>query len=826
MNPEARRHEVTVTPGPAGSHHPRRRPPGGFGRRPHRFPRPATSTTMGRRTATVGLPSRQGSHVTSGTQHSPGPPARTLIAVKSRVPPLRPGLVHRERLVSRLVGDGGGRLTVVVAPAGWGKTTLLGQWVRQIDDSSAVAWVSLDESDDEPVRFWTYALTALQRVAPTVATGALAALGAPGVDPVDVALPALLNALSATEERHVLVLDDYHVLTDTRLHAQVEFLIAYLPASLRVVVAGRSDPPLPLARLRAAGELTEVRAADLRFTAEEAAGLVTGVADIVLPADTMSGMVDRTEGWAAGLQLAALSVRAAPDPVRRAAAIRGDDRHLLDYFSAEVLRRAGEDQRRLLVRCSVLERLSGPLCDAVLGRADSAPVLAELERTNLFVTALDDRREWYHCHRLFRDALRRELGLVEGDGVQLLMVRAADWFLGQGEVEDAVRHRLAAGDSDGAAILLTSWVRWFVDRGLIPTYLQLGGQVATAVAHTHPDLCVSLAWAAALTGHVELVRPWLDAAERMITDASPPLHGWSSLRAGARTVRANSGYLGNTHRAGAIADAEEAVSLEADPAVSGYAVARMTLGRVLQDAGEPEAAVEVLSAALGLPVVARAPGFLRLQAAGALASALLDMGRVARAHRVCLDVAAAADALEAQWGEAAGPVLTLLRTAEGRVAHARGDVGAARTVLTRAVALGRLCGDPSHLVLALTALAQADLADGDPATSAVTLAEAHETAESAAIAPAAVRELRATDARIGRHRNDRPGRPQLPLDDLTDREVSILRAMQGQLSQREIGAAMFISVNTVKGYTKSLYRKLDVTSRQAAVQRGRALGLI
>jgi hypothetical protein len=150
----------------------------------------------------------------------------------------------------------------------------------------------------------------------------------------------------------------------------------------------------------------------------------------------------------------------------------------------------------------------------------------------------------------------------------------------------------------------------------------------------------------------------------MITDESPPLHGWSSLRAGARTVRANSGYLGNTHRAGAIADAEEAVSLEADPAVSGYAVARMTLGRVLQDAGEPEAAVEVLSAALRLPVVARAPGFLRLQAAGALASALLDMGRVARAHRVCLDVAAAADALEAQWGEAAGPVLTLLRTAE------------------------------------------------------------------------------------------------------------------------------------------------------------------
>ncbi|MGB8384083.1 MAG: LuxR C-terminal-related transcriptional regulator [Dermatophilaceae bacterium] len=716
---------------------------------------------------------------------------------------------------------------MVVSPAGWGKTTLLGQWVGHLDASCAVAWVSLDDADDEPVRFWTYVLTALQRVAPAVAEGPLRVLGAPGVDPLDVALPLLLNALAAVNEPHVLVLDDYHVLTDARLHKQVEFLVSYAPASLHVVVAGRCDPPLPLARLRVAGQLTEVRDSDLGFTAEEAVELVRKVADVVLPPETASGMVARTEGWAAGLQLVAVSIREAPDLIQRASLIRGDDRHMLDYFRAEVLSHAGADQRRLLLHCSMLERLCGALCDAVLDRADSAAVLAELERTNLFVTALDDRREWYHCHRLFRDALRRELQLSPVDQVRLTL-RAADWFLGQEDVEQAVRLRLAADDHDGAATLLTSSIRWFVDKGAFGTYLHLGSQVRTTVAHTHPDLCVTLAWAAALTGQRHLVRPWLDAAEPRLTDDAAPLHGWSSLRAAARNVRAISGHHEDPHRAGAIADAEQAVSLETDPSIAGCAAARLTLGRVLQDGGQPEAAVEVLSAALRLPGTARAPIILRLQGAGALACALLDIGRIAQAHRVCRDLAVAADTLAAQWGDAAGPALTLLRTAEGRVAYADGDVEVAQALLTRAVALARVCGDASHLVLALTALAQADLAAGDPAASVTTLAEAREAAEPESTLPAALRRLHAAEARIGRHPEPvsrANGRRPL-VEQLTDREVSILRALQGQRSQREIGAAMFISVNTVKGHTKSLYRKLDVSSRAAAVQRGRVLGLI
>ena len=754
--------------------------------------------------------------------------ATTLIAVKAQVPRLRRGLVDRRRLVDRMLEGEPGPLTVVVAPAGWGKTTLLGQWVRRIDDACAVAWVSLDESDDEPVRFWTYALSALHATAPTVAKGPLQALAAPGVDPVQVALPMLLNALAATTRPHVLVFDDFHVLTDSDLHSQMEFLLAYAPPSLSVVIAGRFDPPLPLARLRAAGQLTEVRVADLRFTTAEAAALVTQVAEVELPAKVTGQMIHQTEGWAAGLQLAALSLRESEDPVQRAAAIRGDDRHLLDYFGAEVLSRATDQQRQLLVRCSVLERLCGPLCDAVLGRTDSAAVLMDLERSNLFVTGIDDRREWFHCHRLFRDALRRELDLRHRDQVGSLLARAADWYLDEGNVEEAVRHRLAADDSGEAATLLATSVRWFVDRGAFLTYLRLGGQVRSSVAHQHPDLCVALAWAAALTGQVELVRPWLDAAESMLTDQSRPLHGWHSLRAAARNVRAISGHVGESDRSAAIADAEESVALETDPTLAGSAVARMTLGRVLQAAGEPEAAVEVLAEAMRLPATSSAPIILRLQAAGAWACALLDIDRATEADRVCRSVAEAGGALEERWSDAAGPVLTLLRTAEGRVAHARGDIDDAVGMLGRAVDLGRVCGDASQEVLALTALAQAQLAAGNPEASAAALAEARDTAESEWTTPTALRVLGAAEARIGRTSSGqgRRGSTRPLVEELTERELSILRALQGQLSQREIGAEMYLSLNTVKGYTKSLYRKLDVSSRQAAIQRGRALGLI
>ena len=283
--------------------------------------------------------------------------ARPVLTVKQLIPPVRDGAVPRERLAA-LLDTAETRLTVIVAPAGWGKTSLLSAWAHQQQAQQRVAWVSLDANDDEPRRFWRYLLTALNDASDDIGNAALEALSAE-IPVVDLALPVLLNELAESTTPHLLVLDDYHCLTDPHIHESLEFLITYSPPSLRVVIASRADPELPLARLRARGDLTEIRAAQLRFSPDEAAALVSAVSGIDLDSENSESIWRHTEGWPAGLQLAALALRA--DPRRP-----HDDRHLLDYFSAEVLPGLAAPQRDLLVRSAPLELLSGPLCDAAL----------------------------------------------------------------------------------------------------------------------------------------------------------------------------------------------------------------------------------------------------------------------------------------------------------------------------------------------------------------------------------------------------------------------------------------------------------------------------
>ena len=541
----------------------------------------------------------------------------------------------------------------MVAPAGWGKTTLLAEWVQDPVEPRPVAWVSLDEADDEPGRFWTYVLTALQATVPAVGPAPLAALTAPGLAPVDLALPTLLNELEAAGDiQHLLVLDDYHALTDPRIHEGVEFVLSYLPPALRLVIAGRADPPLPLARLRARGELTDIRASDLRFTDAEAAALVSAVGGIEVDADAMDALRERTEGWAAGLQLAALSVRGSAAPAAAAAAIRGDDRHVLDYFSAEVLDRLPADHRDLLVRASVLERLSGPLCDAALDRTGSARVLAELDRADLFVVPLDERHEWYRCHHLFRDALRRELELSAPAEQASVLARAARWHLAQGYVEESVRLHLAAGERAAAVQLLRASSREFVLRGAVSTYLQLGDLAGPWV--TDPQLCLSLAFAASLSGNWERLPVWLGEVEARMTDDSPPLDGWRSLRAALLATRAGYCYPASADAPAALADAEAAVALEPDPADAGFVVTRAALGAVLNDADRPADALGPLAAAWTAPALPTVLPLVLLQAAGQYAMALLREGRPEEAQQVCRHAAPAAEAVERAWGRAPG----------------------------------------------------------------------------------------------------------------------------------------------------------------------------
>jgi len=756
------------------------------------------------------------------------PSPTPLLVAKQHAPRLPAHVVGRRRLVERLRTPGPARMTVVVAPAGWGKTTLLGQWARDPQERRKIAWVSLDEADGDPVRFWSYVLNALGAVAPEIVEEPLRALRMAALDPVDTVLPMLLNELATTDERLALVLDDYHLLADGRVHEQVEFLLAYVPPALHLVVSGRSDPPLPLARLRVRGELVELRADDLRFTPDEAAGLVgaAGLAD--LRTDAMLRLVERTEGWAAGLRLAALSVRAAPDPAGRAMALRGDERHLLDYFIDEVLRRLTREHHELLVRCSVLERMSGPLCDALLGRTGSATALAELEAAGVFVVALDPQCEWYRCHQLFRDALGRQLDATDPGGRRALLTRAAEWFLAHGQVDEAIGQLIAAGDHPAAAELLVSSIVWFVAAGASAEVYRLGCAIDPAVVHADPVLCVDLAWASAWGGgRPDRVGEWLDVAEPQLADDTPALLGWHDTRAAAAFIRATTVEAWRGGVEGALAEARRAIELEVDPAERGYAMSRVALGRVLLGAGRPAEAADVLAAAWAMPVATAMSPVNRMQTGGALAGAWVATGELERARRLCRTLAPAAAELENAWGDACAPALTLLRTAEGQLAAAEGNAATARGVLTRAVELARAWGHHSHLVTALAACARAELAAGHKTDARALLNEAHEAAADGPVLPAAADALRTAEARVGREvvRDARSAR-RVFVEELTDRELAILRALQGPLTQREIGAELHIAMNTVKGYTKSLYRKLGVSDREDAVAQARVLGLL
>ncbi len=524
------------------------------------------------------------------------------------------------------------------------------------------------------------------------------------------------------------------------------------------------------------------------------------------------------------MQLAALALRGTGDPAAAVATIRGDERHILDYFDAEVLTGLDEEQRDLLVRCSVLERLSGPLCDAVRATTGSAAVLDRLDRADLFVTSVGDR--WYRCHRLFRDVLRRELDARDPDAASELLGRAADWFLAQGRIEEAVAHRMAGGDDAGALDLLRAHGRWFLDHGAMAVLLRLGERLVAATPD--PYLCLTLAFAAGLSGQSEQARGWLELLEPLIEDDSEPLPGWKSLRAGADTTWATYGVPGDLEVA--LRYARRAVALEDDPTLWGHVVAKAALAGALLGAGLVAESIAQLQEVWRSPVRGQLPRLLLLQAAGQLVLGLVETGDLSGARRISAEIADAAAAAERAWGNGAGAAVSVLRLAEARLAATRGSA-AALPLLRRAVELAESWGRATVVVAALTSLAAAQWAAGDRAGARTSIDHAREVAagdvdDRSGARPLVVQQLDELEARIGRGAAHTAVAGGALVEELTDRELAVLRALRGPLSAREIGAELYLSINTVKGYTKSLYRKLGVVSRADAVRRGHQLGLV
>jgi len=736
-----------------------------------------------------------------------GTPAFDFVVSKLRSPPTRPGTVPRSSLIDRLVREDSRPIVSVVAPAGYGKTTLLSQWAER--NGQAFAWVSVDEADNDAKVLLSYVATALDRVQP-VGERVFEALASPASSVPGSVVPRLGSAFWSMTTPVVLVLDDVHLVRNSECRAALSVLADHVPAGSRLVLAGRDEPPVRVARLRAEGRLAEIGPRDLSLTVQEAASLLRA-AQVVLGEDEAAELHRRTEGWPAGLYLAALYLREGGSPHAAAASFGGDDRFVSEYLEAEFLARISSSQREFLTRTAALERMSGPLCEAVLEVPGAAAALAGLARSNLLLVPLDNRGQWYRYHHLFRDMLRAELERLEPGLVPVLQRRAAAWYLGHDLPEEALEYSILAGDvstvarllqtlwspvyRQGRTAILQRWFNWLNDRGGIENY---------------PLNAMNAAFLAEKTGQPAQAERWADAVDRW-QDTGPSHDAYTE--ATAATLRAILCRRGAEQMR---ADADEAARKFAAanfvPAVTPLlqGTARVLCGDL--DGGDEffTLSLEGEHGALDITALALCERSLAAMArnqwnqAGAFAD---------RAH----------DRIR-QGGVEGSYAAALTSAVQARTAVHRGDVPAARQELIKALRLRPLMtyAHPHWAVQLRIVLIRVHLVLNDLAGARTLMVEIEEILKRRPDLGTLVGEAAALRARLAGER----GRTVPGASAMTAAELRLLPLLSTHLSAPEIAAELFLSLHTIKSQARSIYRKLEVTSRNQAVTRARELGLL
>ena len=742
-----------------------------------------------------------------GRTHRAGGPLFDLTMSKLLRPLVRPGTIGRPSLLDRLVDRDPRRIVSVVAPAGYGKTTLLSQWAER--GGPAFAWVSLDERDNDPKVLLTYVAEALHAIEP-VDDRVFDALASPGSSVPGSVVPRLGAAFASITAPVVLVLDDVHLVHNQQCRAALSVLADHVPDGSRLVLAGRAEPPLRVARLRAEGRILEIGPADLSLTLTEAAALLRD-AGVTPGADEMAALHRRTEGWPAGLYLAALYLREGGSLRTAAVSFGGDDRFVSEYLESEFLARISWRHRMFLARTAVLERMSGPLCEAVLGLPGSAATLAELARSNLLLVPLDRRGQWYRYHHLFRDMLLAELGRQEPDLIPVLHRRAAQWFERNGLPEEALEHSMSAGDVDTSARLVQQlwlvayrqarvttvdwWLRWLEDRGGI---------------ERHPAVAVLALFLAMQLGRPAEADRWADVVDRWpYLDAARP--GDRSAEAWAVLLRAILCRRGVEQMR---ADADEAARRFAEAHIAESAPAVFQgLARVLS--GDLEGGEAFFETALSVGEDISTPETVAV-ALGERSLLAMARGEWNRAETLA---------------DEAGAILrrakfegVLACAVQARTALHRGDTRAARQHLVTAQrARPTLTYALPHLaVQARIELARAHLGLADITGARTLMREVDEILQRRPALGSLVGEATAMRARLAGER----GAAIAGASSLTAAELRVLPMLATHLSFPEIGTEMFLSPHTVKSQAASIYRKLEASSRSQAVSRSRELGLL
>ena len=740
-----------------------------------------------------------------------GGPVFDLTASKLRRPLVRHGTVRRSPLVERLANGDRRPIVSVVAPPGYGKTTVLAQWAER--NGQSFAWVSVDERDNDPKVLLTYVAQALDAVEP-IDERVFDALASPGSSVPGSVLPRLGSAFSSMTTPVALVLDDVHMLRNRECQEALSVLADHVPGGSRLALAGRSGPPLRVARLRAEGRVLEIGPGDLSLTQDEAFLLLRN-ADIAVAEEDVTELHRRTEGWPAGLYLAALYLREGGPLASAAVSFGGDDRLVTEYMESEFLARISRRRRAFLTRTAVLERMSGSLCDAMLERTGSAGVLADLERSNLLLVPLDRRGQWYRYHHLFRDMLLAELHRLEPGLIPVLHRRAAQWHERNGEPAEALEYWMKAGEADSAARLVGTLAFPAYQRGRVATAERWFGWLDDhAPRGTYPAVAVLAAMVSAVTGKPGQAELWAEVAERgaataSLPDGSPTIEPWLALlrallcRRGVDQMRADAELAARTLGAGSFWRTAATLYLGVAHLMAGDADRADVL---FQDAA---AAGQAGGASIGA-CVALAERSLLAIGRGAWEAAERHLSQARSLAR---------DANLEDY-----PPVTILHAAAARIALHRHDRPRAIAELTQAQRLrpGLTYALPYLAVQARIELARCHLALADVAAARILLQEAEEVLTrhpGLGVFAGQAGDLRAelSSARG----SSAPGASAL-----TAAELRLLPMLPTHLSFPQIGEEMFLSPNTVKSHAVSIYRKLGATSRSQAVTRSRELGLL
>jgi len=713
-------------------------------------------------------------------------------------------------LLTSLTAAADARLILVDAPIGYGKTTLLAQWAASTAEPRPFAWVTLDAADDHPIRLWTYIAEALRRVEPELGNRVMEALAARPDRLTEVVVPLLLKDLAVLPHKLVIVLDDYHQIRNESCHESIGLLIREAPRTTQIVIATRSDPPFTLSPWDSS-KMIEVRASELQFNLAEADLLLRETLDREPVPSHVKLLVDRTEGWPAGFYLAALSLQVNPEPERFVEHFAGDNRHVADYLTLEILSKQPKWLRRFLLRTSILDRFTAPLCDAVVGVGGSKQTLEHLEHSNLFLISLDDEGKWYRYHGLFQDFLRAELWRSHQNDVSDLHRRASSWHRKLGFLEEAIAHAIAAADLPSIRELVgASWFPYWEagHLAIVRSWLDALGE-----RNLEKDEVLALvaAWAAGLSGRTHEFEHWLAIADGGSFDGMLP-DGASSLQAGVALSRS---LFRDTELAPGLDAARHAAELEEESESHWRQLALVTWGYYLYLSGDPRGAVDQLEE---VDLASSGEGASVTFARALLAMIALEQGRRAEAEGFARSANALADDMDLE----DDPTAFAAHLAQGLLLAEKNEFHAAQRELERALELGRLLPwlRPWPVLHGLLALAPVRMAQGNRKEASTLLLEAERILNAHPDAGVLADRVTQLEADLDAAARSALGEP------LTERELAVLQLLPSRSTQRVIGQRLHLSINTVKSHNRSIYRKLGVESREHAVRRGNELGLI